>query len=80
MEKTLRRVRQNFLAKGRLTSSPPLPSPPTPSGAPTDRPNRYRERVYEWSVGAPEGVGRGWGGELANLPYANTSFSAAMLL
>ena len=38
-----RRVRQNFLAEGRLTSSPPLP--PTPSGAPTDRPNRYRDRV-----------------------------------
>ena len=41
------RVRQNFLAEGRLTSSPPLP-PPTPSGAPTDDPYRYRQRIYSY--------------------------------
>ena len=29
---------------------------PTPSGSPTDRPNRYRERVQGWSVGAKGGV------------------------
>ena len=50
------------------------------SPSPTDRPNRYRDRVYGWSVGAPNGEG-GWrGGELVNLPYAKTSFSVAMLL
>ena len=41
------RVRQNFLVEGRLAilPSPPLPPPHIPSGAPTDRPNRYRDRV-----------------------------------
>ena len=32
------------------------PPPPTPSGSLRDRPNRYRDRVLGWLVGANEGV------------------------
>ena len=46
-------------AYGRLTSSPPLPPPPSPSGAPTDHPYTY----WGGPVGAPEGVGGGGGGK-----------------
>ena len=64
------RVRQNFLGNGRLTSCAPLPPPPPiPTGSPTDRPNRYRDRVEGWSVGAPEGEGGGGGEESSSISH-----------
>ena len=68
-----------FLSKREIDElSSPSP-PPTPSGAPTDHPNRYRDMDYggRW---VRQKVGGGRGGELVNQPYAKTSFSAAMLL
>ena len=64
---------KNFVADGRLTSSPPQsPRPPTPSGAPTDHRYTLSLNLLGWSVGAPEGVGGGGGrgAEHVNLPYA----------
>ena len=70
------RVRQNFWAEGRLTSSPPPPSL-HPLAQPQTTP-------IGLGIGRVGGCARGCRGgregELVNLQYGKTSFSATMLI